>query len=177
MKQSTTRPMTRPWKHLGSRLRLAWRILADPSLAKQVETTMDFTIREKTDDPRHAAGALQLLALFQREGRLLDFLQEDIDAHQDAEIGAAVRVVHTGCRRALREHIEIEPVRNEPEGGGIRLEAGFNPQEISIGGNLAGPPPFSGRLLHSGWRATGVRLPEITPGHDPHILAPAEVEL
>src|SRR5207253_6846543 len=35
--------------------------------------------------------AVQLLAILQREGRLLDFLQEDVDGYADAQIGAAVR--------------------------------------------------------------------------------------
>src|SRR5688572_25231603 len=43
----------------------------------------------------HAApteSALQLLGLLQREGRLLDFLMEDMSGYADAEIGAAARV-------------------------------------------------------------------------------------
>src|SRR5687768_12100273 len=46
-------------------------------------------------------GALQLLALFQREGRLLDFLAEEIDSYDDAAIGAAVRDIHKGCKKVL----------------------------------------------------------------------------
>ncbi|MEN9437490.1 MAG: hypothetical protein RIR09_2145, partial [Pseudomonadota bacterium] len=42
--------------------------------------------------------ALQLLGLLQREARLIDFTQEDIRAYSDADIGAAARVVHAGCR-------------------------------------------------------------------------------
>lgn len=31
--------------------------------------------------------------------------------------------------------------------------------------------------MHRGWRAAEVKLPQLAPGHDVHILAPAEVEL
>src|SRR5215831_3115113 len=41
--------------------------------------------------PDATPGALQLLALLQREGRLVDFLAEDISGYDDASIGAAVR--------------------------------------------------------------------------------------
>jgi hypothetical protein len=41
--------------------------------------------------------ALQILALLQRDGRLIDFLMEDIRAYGDAQVGAAVRDVHAGC--------------------------------------------------------------------------------
>src|SRR5690242_11018654 len=46
-------------------------------------------------------GAVQLLALLQREGRLLDFLQENIDGYSDDQIGAAVRDIHRGCKKVL----------------------------------------------------------------------------
>src|SRR5690242_20660684 len=43
--------------------------------------------------------AVQLLALLQREGRLLDFLGEPIDSFNDAQVGAAVRAIHKGCKK------------------------------------------------------------------------------
>jgi hypothetical protein len=121
--------------------------------------------------------ALQLLALLQREGRLVDFLEQDIATFPDAEIGAAVRVVHEGCRKALREHLTIAPIRPEEEGVKITLEAGFSSAEIKLTGNVQGKPPYRGTLQHRGWRVAELRLPTKTTGHDPSILAPAEVEL
>ncbi len=121
--------------------------------------------------------ALQLLALLQREGRLVDFLEQDITTFPDAEIGAAVRVVHEGCRKALHEHLTIVPVRAEEEGQKVTLEAGFSPAEVKLTGNVQGKPPYRGTVQHRGWRATELRLPTPTAGHDPKILAPAEVEL
>ncbi len=68
-------------------------------------------LREVTPD-----AALQLLGLLQQEGRLIDFLQEDLGAAGDADIGAAARIVHEGCRKVLRTHFELAPVRSEREG-------------------------------------------------------------
>lgn len=121
--------------------------------------------------------ALQLLGLLQREARLIDFTQEDIRAYSDADIGAAARVVHAGCRKVLDEHFSIAPLRTENEGSRIRLEAGFDARAVRLTGNVVGSAPFQGSLNHRGWRATDVRLPQLSNGHDVHVLAQAEVEL
>jgi len=126
---------------------------------------------------RDLSPALQLLSLLQREGRLVDFLEQDIATFPDAEIGAAVRVVHEGCRKALRDHLTIKPVRDEDEGAKVTLEAGFSPAEVKLTGNVQGKPPYRGTLQHRGWKATNVKLPTPTVEHDSSILAPAEVEL
>jgi hypothetical protein len=47
----------------------------------------------------------------QREARFVDFIQEDVAPYTDAEIGAAARVVHEGCRKVLREHFTIAPAQ------------------------------------------------------------------
>ncbi|MFC0169733.1 DUF2760 domain-containing protein [Pseudoduganella danionis] len=129
-------------------------------------------LREATPD-----AALQLLTLFQREARLIDFTQENLTAYSDADIGAAARVVHEGCNKVLREHFSIEPVRSESEGSRIVLEAGFDAATVRLTGNVVGSAPFRGALSHRGWRATSVRLPKLAEAHDASILAPAEVEL
>ena len=43
------------------------------------------------------------------KGRLIDFLKEDMAAFSDAEIGAAARVVHAGCRKVFTQYFDIEP--------------------------------------------------------------------
>lgn len=121
--------------------------------------------------------ALQLLGLLQREARLIDFTQEDVSQYSDADIGAAARVVHEGCCKVLREHFSIAPVRPEPEGSRIRLEAGFDATAIRLSGNVVGTAPFQGSLSHRGWRVTEVRLPRMSESHDTYIIAQAEVEL
>lgn len=126
---------------------------------------------------RPTDAALQLLAILQREGRLLDFLSESVSGFTDADIGAAARVVHAGCRKAVDDYFEITPLRSEEEGANIELAVGYDAAEIRVTGNVIGDPPYSGTLAHHGWRVTQLRLPELTSGHDPSIIAPAEVEL
>jgi hypothetical protein len=126
---------------------------------------------------RDTSAALQLLAIMQREGRLIDFLQEDVATFSDAEIGAAARVVHEGCRRGLKDYLDLAPVRTESEGASVVLERGFDPARTRVTGSPSGEPPFKGRLAHHGWLVKEIRLPALNAGHDPKIVAPAEVEV
>jgi hypothetical protein len=121
--------------------------------------------------------ALQLLGLLQREGRLVDFLQEDISGYTDAQIGAAARVVHDQCRKALLSHVTLERIRTENEGQQVTLPSGFKAAEIRLTGHVSGEPPFTGSLMHGGWRAAKIELPKLSDGHDVRVIAPAEVEL
>ena len=121
--------------------------------------------------------ALQLLAALQREGRLVDFVEEDLTAYPDATVGAAARAVHAGCKRAIEEYFRLEPVLREPEGATVEVRSGFDPAAVRLTGNVVGKPPFKGALRHHGWRAHGVTLPRPLDGMDPAIVAPAEVEL
>lgn len=121
--------------------------------------------------------ALVLLSLLQKEGRFLDFLQEEVSSYQDQEVGAAARVVHEGCQRVLRDHLSIAPVRTEAEGSRVTLSKGFDPAAERPTGHVVGDPPFTGALVHRGWRAVEVRLPQVASSRDVRILAPAEVEL
>ncbi len=125
-------------------------------------------------DPRPA---LQLLAVLQREGRLVDFLEEDLTGFPDAAVGAAARTVHLGCRKALADLFGLEPVYREPEGAQVTVERGFDPAAVRLTGNVVGAPPFRGALRHHGWRAREVRLPPARDGEDASVVAPAEVEL
>src|ERR1035441_3049216 len=109
----------------------------------------------------HASG-LAVLSLLQREGRLIDFLQEDVAAFSDAEVGAAARVVHGGCKKVLKEYFTVEPILKDAEGTGITGPAGFDAQRIRLTGNVTGQPPFRGTVKHHGWEATAVRLPSVS---------------
>jgi hypothetical protein len=125
-------------------------------------------------DPRPA---LQLLAVLQREGRFVDFLEEDLTGFPDAAVGAAARTVHAGCKKALDELLGLEPVYREPEGAQVTVERGFDPAAVRLTGNVVGDPPFRGALRHHGWRAREVKLPRAPDGEDASVVAPAEVEL
>ncbi|AGP39820.1 DUF2760 domain-containing protein [Sorangium cellulosum] len=123
------------------------------------------------------SSALQLLSLLQREGRLVDFLEQDIASFGDADVGVAARMVHEGCRKALRSHAKLAPVRREEEGAKVTLEAGYSPSEVKLIGNVSGSAPYRGVLRHRGWRADELSLPTPVAGHDASVIAPAEVEL
>ncbi|WP_028228487.1 DUF2760 domain-containing protein [Paraburkholderia ferrariae] len=121
--------------------------------------------------------ALQLLGLLQRNARFVDFVEEDIAGYSDADIGAAARLVHEGCRTTLREHFTIRPVRDESEGSRVTLPEGFDATAVRLTGNVVGTAPFSGSIAHRGWRVTDVKLPKRVKTHDATVIAPAEVEL
>jgi len=122
-------------------------------------------------------GALAMLGLLQREGRLVDFLQESIADYDDADIGAAVRDIHRGCKKALTEHIILEPIMPGEEDDSVTIKPGFDPGEIRLAGNVKGDPPFNGMLRHHGWRATKAELPVLSDNVDRRVIAPAEVEI
>jgi uncharacterized protein DUF2760 len=164
------------WFRIVFDAEFAARILAVRQGAPALPPQKPALPAEKPASPPPPAGqALHLLALLQREGRLIDFCEEDLAGFPDAQVGAAARTVHEGCRKALRSAFTFAPVRAEPEGASIAVPAGFDPQAIRLTGNLSGAPPFNGTLRHHGWKVAEVRMP--TASGDPSVIAPAEVEL
>lgn len=159
----------------------------EPDAAKPepetVKAVAKAVAKEKPDRPKkslaqhHRDGSLALLALLQREGRLVDFLQEEIENYDDADIGAAVRDIHRGCAKVLKDHIQIEPVMPGAEDDKVTVPEGFDPGEVKLVGAVAGAPPFQGVLLHHGWRVTEATLPTLSSDVDRCILAPAQVEV
>jgi hypothetical protein len=147
--------------------------------AKEVETP------KEVERPKVAAaaaqhqrdGALALLALLQREGRFVDFVRDSVDGASDAEIGAAAREVHRGCRKVLDQHLSFEPVMPGAEEEKVTVPKGFDPAEVRLIGEAKGEPPFRGTLRHHGWRVVDAKLPTLAEGIDRSVIAPAEVEL
>lgn len=193
--------MTDPELSVFTRLWFAWvawfRVLFDGAFAARVRAldstpalpaspaapALSSRAPEPTKAPERAApapdpleGALQLLALLQREGRFVDFIQQDISGFGDADIGAAARVVHEGCRRAIASHARIVSVRSEAEGSPVVVESGDG-DGIKLTGEVSGHAPYRGVLRHRGWRIETLKLPERVGPQDPRIVAPAEVEL
>ena len=166
-----------------TRLGLAFRVLGDAALAAKLvspaTTPAAAAPAPKPAAPAPAAepSALGLLALLQREGRLVDFLEEDVSGFSDADIGAAARVVHTGSRKVLRQYLKLEPALAGTEGDAVTVPAGFSAERIRLTGNVTGQPPFRGTLKHRGWFAAAVTLPVVSSALDARVIAPAEVEL
>jgi hypothetical protein len=126
--------------------------------------------------PKAEPTAAQMLAVLQRDGRLVDFLMEDVAPFSDAQIGAAVRNVHAGCRDAVARYLTLEPVLASEEGARITIEPGTSAARVKVLGNVAGQPPFSGVVRHRGWMLNRTELPTL-PANDPYVIAPAEVEV
>jgi hypothetical protein len=189
--------MSLPSLSLLSRLWLSWvcafRVLFDGQFAARVAGLRDgvepqadalLTPSAQPGDvpapvvpsqPSASTGALQLLSLLQREGRFVDFVQQDVAGFKDADIGAAARVVHEGCRRALHNHARVVHVRNEAEGASVVLQQAS--ADVKLVGNVAGAAPFRGVLRHRGWRVEELTLPTLLGAHDPKVVAAAELEL
>lgn len=168
------------WKRLKYACRTFFSILdygriPDDVVAALVkpETAPPAAVPLPADGPDRA---MQILALLQRDGRLVDFLMEDIAAYADAQVGAAVRDVHAGCAQALKRYVTLRPILDEEEGGAVTVEYGADPGRIKVVGNTAGAPPLRGLLRHRGWEAMRIELPPL-PATGRTVIAPAEVEV
>jgi hypothetical protein len=127
--------------------------------------------------PESSDRAVQMLALLQRDGRLIDFLAENVSGYPDAQLGAAVREIHDTCRQALDHYVKLEPILNSEEDQPVTVPAGFDSVAIKLIGNVRGEPPVRGVLRHKGWRVKEVNLPPMSAGAGRKVVAPAEVEL
>jgi hypothetical protein len=162
------------WKQA---FRVFFRILRDAEYAQWL--TQQEEAREKAVKPAaRRSEAVTLLSVLQREGRLVDFLQETIDSYSDAQVGAAVRDVHRSCRGALERMFAPEPVLKQAEGSTVQVGKDYDPGQTRLLGNVTGEPPYTGTLVHSGWAVTRCELP-VWNGSEESIpvIAPAEVEL
>lgn len=141
---------------------------------KFVEENLDSNKQlEGNHDPSH----LRLLYYLQQSSRFIDFLKEDISTFNDAQVGAAVRKIHQDCARAIEELVNILPLKEEQEGSLVQVPKGYNPNEIKVVGKIKGEPPFTGVLVHRGWKAQKRSLPKKTGEQALEIICPAEVEI
>ncbi len=125
---------------------------------------------------RTSDGALQILAILQRDSRLIDFLMEDVSAYSDEQVGAAVRELHDQCRDAIARYVTLAPVIDGVEGTYAKAPA-QDPNLVKFVGNVPAQPPAGGTLRHKGWRASKVDLPNLPVKQDATIIAPAEIEI
>lgn len=161
------------------RMKMAFKILFSASYTQSLFTQPEAPVAEPLPQltAANTDGALQLLALMQKEGRLIDFIQEDVTAFDDSQIGAAARVVHQGLKKAVLSHIDLAPLATEGEGSAINLPADFDAHAFRLTGNISGQGPYRGTLIHKGWKASKIELPQTVAEYDFSVLAPAEVEL
>ena len=121
-----------------------------------------------------ADGAVQILAILQRDARLVDFLMEDISGYSDEQVGAAVRDVQQQSRQSLGRYLRLAPVIDGVEGTFTKIDA-VEPAAVKLVGNVPASGKAAGGLLRNkGWTADKVDLPPVAPGS---VLAPAEIEI
>lgn len=179
---------------LGFAIKVFFRVLRDRDMAAQIERCLrgDMLTTPATAEPSPPApspvatvgpaparsDALTLLAALQREARLVDFLKEDLSGYNDAQIGAAVRDVHRDAAAVLERLFALRPLRDQEEGVEVEIPTGFDPAQLTLTGQVTGPPPFRGTLAHQGWQATRCALPTWSgQSEDARVIAPAEVEV
>jgi hypothetical protein len=120
---------------------------------------------------------LHLFSMMQREGRLMDFLAEDLDHYEDSQIGSAVRAIHASCLQIVREYLDPRPIMSQAEGERVTVDVDFDPGAIKLTGKVVGKPPFSGIIRHKGWQVGKIKLPTLSGRQNAEIIAPAEVEI
>ncbi|MBI2807778.1 MAG: DUF2760 domain-containing protein [Planctomycetes bacterium] len=154
---------------------IAQRYLADDKFQEAVNKAL--TPPPPPPPPKPSPEPLLLLTLMQREGRLIDFLLENVDGADNDTLGAGVRTIHQACQKVLKEHLDMEPVLKGEEKSIVDVPVGFDPSAIRLTGNVTGAPPFKGTLEHHGWRVTKIKVQKPPEGQDAFVVAPAEVEL
>ncbi len=186
------------------RFSLAWKIITDgvfaaevadmlkaaetPGAPKKIEAKETAAVggnaaapkpvRPEAPPVRLRSDAVTLLATLQREGRLIDFLKEPLDAYSDAQVGAAVRDIHRDCGGILERQFSIRPVVEQPEGSEISLGNQPDMNRFKLSGEAGQSTAGSGRLVHHGWQVTHCQLPQWTGSPaSANIIAPAEVEV
>ncbi len=149
---------------------------------KPVQTAMPAPVPVAVQPPapvgnQAEAEVVAFFGLLQEKGRLVDFLMEDVTPYTDAEVGAAARVIHQGCRQVLQEYFDVSAISDAQEGTPVTVPTGYSTDEYRLVGKLSGDPPFTGTLLHKGWKTGSVKLPRIVARERLPSIAPAEVEL
>ncbi len=164
---------------LSLAIKTFFRTIRDKSFAADLSAWLERpapVLPKPSPAPRRTA-AIELLATLQREGRLVDFLQESIDGYSDAQIGAAVRDIHRDCSQALDRLFGLQSLRAEAEGESVELPATRDPGAWKLTGRVDSEAS-QGILRHHGWTLTRHELPAWTGSDDAAwIVAPAEVEI
>lgn len=160
---------------LGLAFKAFFKCLGSNPEAEEIARILEPT-EQAEEKPKSVAtsSSAQLLAAFQKEGRFIDFLQEDLSSFPDAQVGSVARSVQQGCRQVAQQYLSLKPVMEQKEGAQVTVEEGFDAHRISLVGKVEGEPPFTGALRHHGWCLEKDELPALGA---PDILLPAEVEL
>lgn len=171
------------WQRLLNAFRVFWSMLLHGRVPSDLLPVAPVPVAPATAPPPRASRedegdrAVQLLALLQRDGRLVDFLREDITPYTDAQVGAAVRDVHAKCRATLERYLALEPVTLEDEGQAFTVSRATDPATVKVVGQVPASGTARGLVRHRGWRVTSLTLPALPPDDARRVVAAAEIEV
>jgi hypothetical protein len=169
------------WQRISYAFRCWFSLLVHgqipPEIVARLAASVPGSTASRAPSQESPDRAVQMLALLQRDGRLIDFLAENISPYPDAQLGAAVRTVHESCRQVLDRYVKLEPIINSEEDQPVAVPAGFDAALIKLIGTTTGSPPLRGMLRHRGWRVKEVNLPSLPQGTGRSVVAQAEVEV
>lgn len=154
-------------------------VVVDPVVQKQPEIESREEVEKFDEQPRvgdYELGAVQVLSELQKEGRLIDFLEEDLTNYEDDEIGSSVRSIHEGCRKVVNKILVKEKLIDQEEETSVRVNKDYNPNEIKLSGRVSEVFPQKGILVHPGWRVEQISLSQ-RPESMASIICPAEIEI
>ncbi len=165
------------WLSLRTFYARSLKHIVEQPLQEQAPETSDQSLSKKGQNRQNRRMFLHLFTVLQRDGRMMDFLAEDLSLYEDAQIGAAVRTIQEDCKKVITKKLVPKPILGENEGDEFTVEAGFDANAYKLTGNVTGEPPFKGIVRHCGWQAKNMELPTLSGDVDPQILAPAEIEI
>jgi Domain of unknown function (DUF2760). len=138
------------------------------------EGSLGTTIVDYSKVATSRSDALTLLAVMQKESRILDLIFDDLDGYSDEQIGGASRQVLRDLRDCLDSHVKIESLVDKQEGDVVQIPDAASPIRWKVIGDASAQ---SGTLTHAGYVAKKVALPEWTGTEEnASIIAPAEVD-
>ncbi len=165
------------WLSLRTSLARTLKPTGQEDLTAEASATDGQESSKKNLNRQYRRMFLHLFTVLQRDGRMMDFLAEDLSLYEDAQIGAAVRTIQEDCKKVITKKLAPKPILDEKEGDEFSVEAGFDANKFKLTGKVTGQPPFKGIVRHRGWQAKQIELPTLSGDIDPEILAPAEIEI
>lgn len=148
------------------------------------KAALDAQAVKATVESDGASGTLvAFLGQLQEHGRFLDFVSEEVSTFSDAQVAGAARFVHAGCRKVVRQYVDLVPVKDQPAGSTVTIGSDDgDAAAVRIVGRGNTAYPVTGKLIHAGWRATRVTAPVAAPpsarmNAAARLISPAEVEV
>ncbi len=181
---------------LGIAIGAFLKVLVNPEFGRRIkqvaldmktgagDVSIQVTAAEKLADPSvriddtdsRRSGALQIITALQKEGRLLDFLEENLGQYSDSDIGSAVRSIHEGCKKVIGQMLVKKVILEQEEGSVYRINADYDAHSIKLSGRVREQFPLKGVVIHPGWQAVELNLPNYNQNNE-MIINPAEVEV